>query len=929
MNVQEFSSLEIGDTFLDKSQMETLKRVSERFLNKEISKSKNRARSRIEMIAPAFEEDAGGLANISNDIITEEKHALVYNVIRLYEVGFGKRKSLTPLEPQMESLEVDPLSKGEGANYYENTNKEGKENDAKQTTTFIDDAIVSVRKPVAFRSLPSLFETSSDQQNSMDIKTFVAKARLIQSGTFQHSDTFATFSPLQNPICLTNDTQVRNKLSGYFGIRATLCLKLVVNANPFQRGRYMVCYVPSGGCMMTSRWSDIHFAMHVNTNYERSQTRIMEVDLACDTSAEARIPYNSALNFFPLRTTNHLTQVGCTGQFQIFPYVSLDSTTGGATAAYNLYAWLEDVELIGAAVPQMGISATEKEAKAADQGPVSSTVFKFSKLAKEVAKIPLIGNFASDLGWALDIAGATAKAAGFSKPANVGPTNRVTISTAMYAGNVEGFDQGIMAAASCENQISVVPGIGSTNIDEMAIAYITSIPAYGGMFTWGDSVANPTGSTLMTLGVAPSLYSQSRSFSSRSVLNTTPLAFATRFFTKWRGSLIFNFKMVKNIFHSGRIAVCFFPAENGTAGGVTSPSYALSDYVHRQIIDIRECNEFKIEVPYVASSPYLPVSVLTGHLIMYVVDPLIAPSSVTSNIDIIYEVSGGSDFELAIPSDSNNVRSGTGTMFVGASPQMDAGDEEDPCRIVSNSIGTTSVNLSGTINAEICIGEKITNFRSLLKICRIQRMSTNLAVGRMESIYPFGINIRYYNTTPTNTSGYTAGDLFDLLAPCYTYNRGSMRIKRQIYDPALVLSYVSTIEVNENAPSSYWNRGTTSVLAGTYDTSMLSSGKQVIHNGCQSNGFIEFTVPHYLGRHSRVNSSDMLSSQVGYAGQHYGNLGAGVCANTMCGFKPGDYAAAPISLGTPVYRGVGDDFTMSGWISTVPTWFGTEPTTYL
>lgn len=214
-----------------------------------------------------------------------------------------------------------------------------------------------------------LLLSSSDNTIRQDLKNFLGKPVVLQSGVFSSSDTVSTFTPLLSPQTLLSSTVFADKVSGFFGFKGTLNLRITINATRFQQGRYMLTYVPLGGSKFSSVVQNdagtAWYYAHTNSLYARTQLSRIELDLNCDTEGTITVPFSAIQNFFPIAGLNDSTNhYGTWGVFQIFPYVALQAGSGSTECRYTLYGWFTDVELIGAAAPQSGrMFTTSKKSK--------------------------------------------------------------------------------------------------------------------------------------------------------------------------------------------------------------------------------------------------------------------------------------------------------------------------------------------------------------------------------------------------------------------------------------------------------------------------------------------------------------------------------------------------------------------------------------
>lgn len=115
------------------------------------------------------------------------------------------------------------------------------------STLFVDDANIVRRDESAVISVDSaLLDIQNTDKDYQSIKSFLAKPIILQTGSFNVTDTFTFLNTiiLPYPLFTALDSAVWvQKLSGIYGIRFDMRFRLVVNANRFQQGRYCLGYV--------------------------------------------------------------------------------------------------------------------------------------------------------------------------------------------------------------------------------------------------------------------------------------------------------------------------------------------------------------------------------------------------------------------------------------------------------------------------------------------------------------------------------------------------------------------------------------------------------------------------------------------------------------------------------------------------------------
>lgn len=719
------------------------------------------------------------------------------------------------------------------------------------TTQFLSDALVSKAMPVDVVTLRSDLYSSSEDTFDQDIKKFLAKPVILRSGSLTNTNTVSSFSDISCPgdIILGNPVW-QQKLNGFLGMRATMVFKIVINASRFQMGRYMLAFIHTGGLPISDANTALHISYHKNTLEARTQLYRVEFDVSCDTTAELRVPYVSSLNY------TQLTNVGLFGDIgalHLSPYVALTEVSGATSCGYTLYAHLEDVELIGAANPQMGISDIE-----GDKTPISTIALSASAFLDKVAKIPSLTSIARPASWVTGFIGNSAKSIGWSKPTMQKETSRVVRDVAPGFCNADTLDASKKQSLFHTNEVSMLPGFSGTDVDELNITYLATKFAHDSLFSM--STSQVSGTQLYAQAVSPYAGVSQRTVTGGIIVyDYTPLQLTASMFKMWRGSIRYKLKFVRTEFHSGRIAVCFFP--NETLGNTSTVfSYANSHYVQRHIIDIREHNEITFVVPYIAATPYKQVvsggaSSATGTFAIYVVDSLVAPSTVPSTIQIIVEIAGGEDIEFAIPSNF------TIAPVYNVTPQM--GDME--CSYGEHMVGNSEIHMSTVVNSEACIGERIVSLRSMLKSYTNMSFNTTPTTGSFMNILPFATPVCYNSLT--NFFPSTTADLYTTLSAIFLFSRGSVRFKvfpyiYQALRPAVAYNVYNT----DSAPSvTDFAKISTTNGAGTltYLTDRLSTA-QTYHN-TPTNLIQEFEIPQYHALHSRVNHVHIVNTNIAYS----------------------------------------------------------------
>lgn len=790
------------------------------------------------------------------------------------------------------------------------------------TTQFIDDGDMNMNDDSEMLTMSKAITMMGNPQEHEDtLIDFLAKPIILNSGSFSSSDTFSFFNSYSMPYAAlqsTNGIVWRQKLAGYFGMRMNMRVRLVVNANKFQQGRYIMGWTPVGGSTKTtSNLKNVSFVqMHNATLIQRTTVHHVEIDLASDTTAELVIPFVSAYKFYPLNTILASDDYSSLGYLNIYPYSPLAAVTGNTACGYTIYVSFEEVSLYGAASAQGGGKRqprhVNEEVANKQNGPVSGISSAISRGFKEFKNIPMLGEFATGVSWIADRVTNVASVFGFSKPTAGDSMGKMIVLNNPVHSTVDGDSDA--RALSYMSKPGVVPidGLSGTALDEMDFSFIKTKYAWITSDDW--TVGQIAGVTVRDYLISPVVGEQviggARHF--------IPVSFLSKHFYLWRGSMKIRLKLVKTEYHSGRLQVAFYPRDEYSYTGQQA-------YVNRMIVDIREHNEIEIVVPYISRSPWTPYADHIGTLRITVVDPLVAPSSVTQSVNIICELAGGDDYEVSglaqVPL--------TPTVIV---PQG-GGDDTSNMKIVSTTIGNTEVRGNPLLMSSLCIGDKVSSVRALLKrYCKFKKMGVNTN----STLNLMGVRIvpDMVNATQSTTSvpvDYFAADFISIWASCYLFMSGGIRIK-DIIDYGIV---------GEGTDFNYINRTpVTAVLASDLvpaeatviqdvGHTVLSANYHRVIQDTTINNTISLEVPQYTRSFTRTLPDILCFQDTTMANNNTYTASSTATTTRLYIFFPNNIVAG-VQTGYTlhnVYRAAADDFNLSGFIS-VPPFVTTTGTDY-
>jgi len=784
------------------------------------------------------------------------------------------------------------------------------------TTTFIDDALtVKMDESMNSHVDTAIINMLDTQATEQTIQQFLAKPIIVQQGSFNITDTYSFLNSTPIPESIFNSTPGQmwlKKLDGIFGIRMDIRFRLVVNANPFQQGRYMMGWVPLAGSTPTvSQFKQLaRNNQMMATLVQRTTVPHVELDISSQTSCELLIPFQSVQGFYPMSSVLSATNVGVLGYLNLYPYSPLVAPTGSTTASYTLYASFENVKLVGAAAPQSGIS--DKEVSSKQNGPISGVARAFAKGFKEFSHIPLLSSYASNISWIADRIAVTASVFGFSKPTQGDTLVKYQRLNAPSHTNVDGDSDARSLSFLSKPGVKLLDGLSGTTYDEMDFAYIVRKYAYYQQFTFPESAAV---GNLVNIPV-----SVNKSLGAFPLIHFTPVSFVANMFTYWRGSLKFKFKLVKTPFHSGRLAFTFYPTDEIT--NIGAPWYA-----NRMILDIREATEIELIIPYISRNPYTFIGTNVGQLAVDVIDPLVAPASVSNTITILCEIAGGDDLEFAIPASFEFTP-------INAVPQ--SGLNKDS-QLVSATIGSSSISADPHVFSGISMGDKISSLRVFLKrYTPIQLNDASLSStvqlnGACLFMRPDMIRSLPVGTIPAYIH---KADFVSIVASCYAMWRGGIRV-RDVIDNGMLsgllsVSPYSNGDASNGSTVTYLQTnnnqfGSSDVLYST-DTpgiTALLNYPKVIQNINQNN-VVSLEVPQYTPTFARNVVDCIYTSTTSYQ-----QMASGTSSAVTAGFLTIALPSSTTTGLTPrsghqlhnVSRSLADDGDFSVFIAVPPLQF--------
>lgn len=647
-----------------------------------------------------------------------------------------------------------------------------------------------------FRRLNDLDDTINN-----DVVGFLERPIHLRDFKWQATQTDAVqLWKVQAPRDWINQSMVREKLAGFRYVRCDLHFRVQINAQPFSAGLLMLVFVPMEEQQQTTVSSLAGFAGL--TGY-----RHVLLDLSSDTACEMVVPYSGLVSHFDI-----LKGYGTMGALKLMVYSPL---TGTADVDGTVWCWASNVEVaLPTGLPQIvatgpahagtkmkgqAAQPTEKDAAVKTKKPkgtVESIAGTVSTVAKALSGVPVIGAVAETVSWVSDAVGGIASWFGFSKPADTQVPDKMVPVVGNNFANFDGDAKVKSLALSWSNETEIPHQVFGCEEDEMAFSHILRRPNYLDRFKFTN--ANPQGAVIWKWPVDPMSCKKLR----RTDPNVTPyypgkyycennyISYLASFFKFARGSFIYDFKLVKTVYHSGRLRVIVVPGANMDTDVTTIDL----NKVHSAIYDIRDTNEFRVEVPYKWNVPWkaldgdfgedIPGKEITPNepmamVYVVVVNALRNPTTTADNIEIIVEQSAGEDFQFAFPfarrelelvSSEEQLRADYPAQparkkFAMLEGGEDEVDHSGPAHAGVQPMLDTATSDQLTANA-ITMGEVVTGWRALLK--RYSRWLTSSQVGTQWYTLPYD--------TATNYSMKSGFDLYSAAELMYRFVSGGLRI---------------------------------------------------------------------------------------------------------------------------------------------------------
>jgi hypothetical protein len=411
---------------------------------------------------------------------------------------------------------------------------------------------------------------------------------------------------------------IRNKLTGYSRFRASLKMKILVNASPFQYAPLQISYKPLSGPIASDAilateaddFSGGFIDVDVDdANYQgllRSSRNALVLNPATTVEAEMSVPfvwpfpwYNLDVIVDPDETPVPETGLG---RLTFYSLSRLQSVSGTAStpAQITVMAWFEDVEVQG---PSVKIQSGGGEYV---NRPVSATSSVITGVSRMLSLIPSIRPMALATEMVSSGVGALASRFGYSAVPVIEESHPYfPAALPALATSDRGAPNDILAL-DAKNEISVDPMLAASKNDDMLLRNILSKKILIGEIQWDSTDLYPvvTGTVVVTpeaYRAIPDTVGPSSSTPCERIA-MSPSCHIAQAFRYWSGTIDYTFTVVATKFHRGRLRIMYDPNGPNLYGATEPRDEAI---LMNTILDVSESPSVTLSIPMMGTRPWL------------------------------------------------------------------------------------------------------------------------------------------------------------------------------------------------------------------------------------------------------------------------------------------------------------------------------------
>lgn len=448
---------------------------------------------------------------------------------------------------------------------------------------------------------------------------------------------------------------IENRLRNFANISFNLEISIEVSANPFLYGMLLMNWVPypKYDGLLRDR------GLFPEDSVAASQRQRLFIDASTSSGGKMTIPFFWPANYFSLAKDNP----------DDFGYLSVRQLNklrhvSGQNQSVTVYirARMTDVRMHTSTraevtqYPEMSLQADESP-----DDKLSSTATRVANIAGSLT--PIFGSYAMATERAARFSAAALRALGLSHPRSKEMTHKLENRPLGNTSNFNTPSSALTLALDEHNEVTIDPQITGMNEDEMSFDYILKKESYIGTYEW--TISDAEGSILAAHRVNPMQFAYS---ATGPEYHLAPIAYLSRLFQYWTGTIIFRFQIVISAWHRGRLRFIHEPIFANTLNDNMWQTNVQS------IVDIAENREFEIEVSFAQAQEWLETGELdsalpsffpkssgtayaplglkesNGTLLVAVMNKLVIPDdTIEAPAYINVYVRAGNDFQLACP----------------------------------------------------------------------------------------------------------------------------------------------------------------------------------------------------------------------------------------------------------------------------------------
>lgn len=634
------------------------------------------------------------------------------------------------------------------------------------TTTFETVAAPTVMdQSIQDSSLNSDFVEQGEQ-----MQDFLSRPALISSGAWDSSMTSGRIYPWS---LWANRTAVTRKLQNYSFFSANLHVRIEVNGTPFHYGLLNAAYMPNAfpAWKYNEALADdkLFTPQLIHVEMEPGSNGVYEMVLPFVWHTRKLNMYRDSFKYLGVLTFHPIVPLYVSNNAQATPI------------SYRIYAWCTEVSLEG---PTVANVIKTQSAKVSRPSKPSSKARGLLDTAYDIGS--------TVIGWAEWL--------GFSRPlVNFGaPTSSIIQKFDNIT--VEGNDN--IRTVALNNEVSrplYFPTVGENTPDPLLISELTQREGFYTKFPIEWQTGTVPDSVLLTVPVTPAIF-YAENTPALSKVYYPPVAYYSRNFANWRGTMIYRVQVIASAQHSGKLRIYYDPIGGPESFAATVDDPNIATRIH--VMDLAKERSIDFEVGWCSDRPFLPLGQFTntdnvtnkyhtncnGFFVIESSSWLASPLASQSVFINVY-VRAGADFELmgqlAL---EDRVKTVLSTPVLHTPALLDNEDPEPQVTIIQD----VDHQQAGIYTRQYQPATKV----SLAKTQETGPYSMELSGERVVSLRPYLKRYHpetHYGLSGTGNTNPERVDFYTYVAPKHPFTTAPSAYVTDVYPPsALPMAHLST-----------------------------------------------------------------------------------------------------------------------------------------